>query len=145
MGQIRDPQVRQMLYELLQEAGQQGMDIPEIMESLNMNNNYNPRGLGGLTDRVSELFTGIDRRSFGLGAGASLLGLLLVPSLSKSLKPMIRKVMEEAMDVTDRAQGVFAKAKEEFEDIVAEANFNKMKESLGSQAAPPDDNKPPTK
>ncbi|MDO7786235.1 hypothetical protein [Desulforamulus aquiferis] len=132
MGQVRDPQVRMMLNELLQEAWQQGMDVPELMQSLNMNNQ--PGYTGALLDRITGPFRGIDRKSFGWGAGAALLGLLLLPSLGKSMRPLARKAMEEAIDIAERAQGVFSHAKEEFEDIVAEASFNKIKDSVANQA-----------
>lgn len=142
LNQVRDPQVRQLLCELLQEASQQGMDIPDLMQSLNTNNT--PGYGASILDRITGPFKGIDRRSFGWGAGAAVLGLLLLPSLGKSLRPLARRAMEEAMDITERAQSVFAQAKEEFEDIVAEANFNKIKESMTTQAGMTD-KEPPTK
>lgn len=139
MAQVRDPQVRIMLQEILSEAWQKGMDIPDIMQSLS-GNNIQPSGNmqypgGSLSDRLGGFFRGFDRRSFGWGAGVGLLGLLFIPSLTKALRPMVRKAMEEAMDVSQRAQGVVSRAKEEFEDIVAEASFNKMKESLEEDIA----------
>lgn len=142
LNQVRDPQVRQLLCELLQEASQQGMDIPDLMQSLNTNNT--PGYGASILDRITGPFKGIDRRSFGWGAGAAVLGLLLLPSLGKSLRPLARRAMEEAMDITERAQSVFAQAKEEFEDIVAEANFNKIKESITTQAGMTD-KEPPAK
>lgn len=116
LGQIRDPQVRQLLYDLLQEAGQQGMDVQEVMQSLNRN--YSPSGNVPLASRLTGWLNNVDRRSFGWGAGAALLGILFMPSLNKTLRPLTRKAMEEAMEITERAQGVFSRAKEEFEDIV---------------------------
>ena len=150
MAQVRDPQVRLMLQEILQEAWQMGMDTPELMQSISNTNNMNPynnmpRQGASVSDRVSGFFRGLDRRSFGLGAGAGLLGLLFFPSLTKSFRPMVRKAMEEAMDVSQRAQGVFARAKEEFDDIVAEAGFNKMKESVEKQMDGAEENEPPSK
>ncbi|GAB6158159.1 hypothetical protein JCM39194_13590 [Desulfotomaculum varum] len=141
LSQVSDPQVRRLLADLLQEADRQGMDINELMQSLNM---QNPGWGTALLDRVTGPFRGIDRRSFGWGAGAALLGLLLLPTLGKSLRPLARKAMEEAMDITERAQSVFAQAKEEFEDIVAEANFNKIKESMVIQSGM-NDKEPPAK
>lgn len=149
MAQVRDPQVRAMLQEILSEAWQKGMDIPDIMQSLSGNNMQTAGNMqypgGSLSDRLGGFFRGFDRRSFGWGAGVGLLGLLLVPSLTKALRPMVRKAMEEAMDVSQRAQGVIYRAKEEFEDIVAEASFNKMKESLEEDVAGADEKTPPQK
>lgn len=143
LNQVRDPQVRMMLYEVMQEAWRRGMDVPEIMQSLNMDGAQ--PGLGGsLVDRILGSFR-LDRRSFGWGIGTGLLGMFLLPSLSKAMRPLARKAMEEAMEVGERAQGVFARAKEEFEDIVAEANFNKIKDTIVNQTNMPEDKDRPPK
>lgn len=122
--QVADPQVRRMLCDLLREAWEQGLDIPDLIQSINTND---PGYAGPLWDRIAGPLKNIDRRSFGWGIGAALLGLALLPSLGKSLRPLARKAVEEAMEIYDNTQGVFERAKEEFEDIVAEAGFNKMK------------------
>lgn len=143
LNQVRDPQVRMMLYEIMQEAWRRGMDVPEIMQSLSMDGAQPGMG-GSLVDRVLGSFR-LDRRSFGWGIGTGLLGLFLLPSLSKAMRPLARKAMEEAMEVSERAQGVFARAKEEFEDIVAEANFNKIKDTIVNQANMPEEKERPPK
>ncbi|OPX84108.1 MAG: hypothetical protein A4E53_03883 [Pelotomaculum sp. PtaB.Bin104] len=134
MGQVRDPQIRQMLNDLLHEAQEQGMGVQELLDSLAMNNGS--RGfMGPFWNRATSPLRDIDRRSFGWGAGAALLGLLLLPSVAKSVRPLICKAMEEAMEMNERVQGVFAQAKEELEDIVAEANFNKLTASMNGPLA----------
>lgn len=134
LGKVRDPQIRQMLYDLLHEAREQGMGVQDLLESLNMNNS-GPGYIRPLWNRVTGPLRGINRRSFGWGLGAALVGLFLLPSISKSVRPLIRRTMEEAMEINERVHGVFAHAKEELEDIVAEANFNKITASLKNPAA----------
>lgn len=135
IGQVSDPQVRQMVYELLQESRQQGISVQELLDSLNMNNYGSQMGFGSsLMDTIAGPFRNIDRRSFSYGVGAALLGLTVLPTLGKSLRPLASKTMEEFMGVFDNAQGMFSQAREELEDIVAEANFNKMKNSMGNDA-----------
>ncbi|OPY56000.1 MAG: hypothetical protein A4E55_02321 [Pelotomaculum sp. PtaU1.Bin035] len=151
LGQVRDPQIRQTLYDLLYEAREQGMGIQELLQSLNMNDG-DPGYIRPLWNRVTSPFRGINRRSFGWGLSAALVGLLLLPSISKSVRPLIRRTMEEAMDINERVQSVFAQAKEELEDIVAEASFSKLTASLKEDPAanggmaekdvPPQDNGP---
>lgn len=126
VGQVSDPQVRQVLVELLQEARQQGVSVPDLIQSLN---NNNPGLAGTLVNSVTGPFKGIERRSFGWGIAAGLLGLMLLPSLTKSVRSLTEKAMGGTMGLTERAQGMFEMAKEEFEDIVAEAKFNKMKDT----------------
>ncbi len=136
-GQTPDPRLRQMVYELLQETRQQGMGVPDLVQSLQAGNGA--EGYGGFFNRLTAPVKTIDRRSFGWGVGASLLGLLFLPSLGKSMRGLARKAVEETIEVTDRAQGFFTQAKEEFEDIVSEANFNRLKDSVSrmTQEKPP--------
>ena len=134
-GQASDPRLRQMLYELLQEARQQGMGMPNLMQSLQEGNRS--ERYGSFFNQLAAPVKTIDRRSFGWGVGASLLGLLFLPSLGKSMRGLARKAVEETMEVTDRAQGFFTQAKEEFEDIVSEANFNRLKDSVSRMTQKP--------
>lgn len=127
-GHVQDPQVRRLVYELLEETAQQGMDIPDLMQSVNIR--HSPTLGNSLLDRIVGPIKGIDRNSFLWGAGAALLGVALLPAISKTLRPFARKAVEEVMEITERTQGMFAQVKEEFEDIVAEASFNKLKNSV---------------
>lgn len=111
IGQVRDPLVRQALVELLQEARQQGAGVPDLIQSLNTANQV---GAGSMVDRLTAPLKGIDRRSFGWGIGAALLGLTLLPSLTKSLRSFTG-------GDDGRSQNIFDMAREEFEGIVAEA------------------------
>jgi len=128
LGQVRDPQIRQTLYDLLHEAREQGMGVQDLLQSLGTNNGGSGH-VKPFRNRLTNPLRGIDRRSFGWGAGAALIGLLFLPSVSKSVRPLICKAMEEAMEINERVHGVFSQAKEEFEDIVAEVNFNKVTSS----------------
>ena len=126
--QTQDPQVRQLVYELLQETNQQGMAMPELMQSVGTQ--QNPGVGSSLLDRIIGPLGGVDRQSFLWGAGAALVGVALLPVMSKTLRPFARRAVEEVLEITERTQGMFEQVKEEFEDIVAEASFNKMKNSM---------------
>ena len=141
IGQVSDPQVRQVLGELLQEARQQGVGVPELIESLNTNN---PGFTNNLVNSVTGPFRGIDRRSFGWGIAAGLLGLMVLPAVAKSVRSLTEKAMDGSMDLSEKAQGMFEMAKEEFEDIVAEAKFNNLKGKAGGDDIT-DKGQPPTK
>lgn len=142
MGQISDPEVRRLLAELLQEARTQGVGVQDLIQSLNMSN---PGVAGSLVNRVTGPLKGVDRRSFGWGVGAALLGLMLLPTLAKSVRSLSEKAASGTMDLTERAQGVFEMAKEEFEDIVAEAKFNKLKDSVVDNIDVTGKGQPPSK
>lgn len=126
MGRIRDPQVRQMLSELVEEARDQGLSVADLSRSMSYMDRK-PSWLGRLGLR------NIDRRSFFWGAGAALLASAVLPTLSGTLKPLASKAVEGMMDLSEKAQGIIGQAKEEIEDIVAEAKFNKFRDSIDAE------------
>lgn len=127
VGRTRDPLVRELLTELLDEAHEQGTTVGHLAGLYNG---------GGLKDRLTSFLGG------GTGAMAWLLPALLLflatPKGREGLRPLAKKVVEGAMDVSDKFNEIFTTAKEEVEDIVAEVNFEKIKNALTvSEDTPP--------
>ncbi len=58
----------------------------------------------------------------------SLLAALLIPAARGSLRNVGIKVMESSMDFADQTRSAFGKAREGFEDMIAEANFNSLQD-----------------
>lgn len=65
---------------------------------------------------------------YGLGM-AALLGILL-PSNGHKIQSMVFNTAHEGMSLLERARSMVAKVKEEFEDIIAEANFKQQQENF---------------
>lgn len=126
-GRTRDPLVREMLLDLLEDANEQGLTVNELAGYFNG---------GGLRGRLLP--------GGGQGMMSWLLPLLLVlvavPSARQGLKPLAKKVVEGAMDITDKINELITSAKEEVEDIVAEAAFDKMKDMPIPEKPPSSDN-----
>lgn len=78
--------------------------------------------LGGLMS--SEQLQG-----FLWGMGAATLLLMLMPSAKEKLRPLAVSAMKGAMDLTDQVKGMFAGAGEELQDLLAEVQFERMKEA----------------
>lgn len=138
IGRISDPMVRQALVELLQEARQQGAGVPELIDSLNANN---PGTLGTVVDRFTAPLKGIERRSFGWGVGAVLLGMLLLPSLAKSVRSITDQAMGGTTGFTGGSGNLFDMSKEDFDQLVAESPYNKA----GNQTETAPKGQPPAK
>jgi gas vesicle protein len=71
-------------------------------------------------------------RSFlsGLISGVALsLGaaIFLSPEARKKLKPMVVKGMKKTAEITENVRAATAKAMEDFEDIIAEAKYETIK------------------
>ena len=71
-----------------------------------------------------------EAKGFGLGVGAAVLGFLFWPVIKRSARPVTKVVVAGAMAVGDRARTAVAELKEGLEDVVAEAQFERMKESM---------------
>ena len=75
LGRVKNPRVRKMVYEILEEAGDLGLGVDDVLSSF-------PRGGGGLGDLM-----GLGRdRSLPWIIGAALLGLALYPNARENIK-----------------------------------------------------------
>jgi|GEM_PF-1318499 len=127
MGRSRDPVVRELLANLLEEAHERGITMDELARYYNG---------GGLQGRLASLLPG--GGAGGLSWALPLLLLLLaLPPVRQGLKPLTKKVVKGAMDISEKIEELFTTAKEEMEDIVAEVNFEKIKNSLSVPEDPP--------
>jgi hypothetical protein len=71
------------------------------------------------TPRVNNFFRGI---------GILTVGMLLVPSVAKAFRPLAVSAVEGAMSISDEVKNIFTDAREDVEDIFAEAKWEDAKE-----------------
>lgn len=121
--QSRSAQTRQMAQEILDEGMRRGFSTQKIQQMLS---EQQSRGTMGY--RVKSLINSPQGRSFMWGVGATLAGLVLIPTSASRVRPLARKAVEGAMVLSDQVQD--AMAREEIEDIVAEARFENFKRSM---------------
>lgn len=62
-------------------------------------------------------------RGFGLGLGVALLGYVLWPALKLTMRPAARGLVKGALITAHRTGRVIAEAREELEDLFAEARY----------------------
>jgi hypothetical protein len=62
--------------------------------------------------------------------GAAVLGAVMIPSVRESIRPTLVKVMQSFMELSEQAQGLFSGVREDFEDLMSEAQFERFKESI---------------
>jgi len=71
------------------------------------------------------------------GVGIATVGLILAPTVAKTLRPILVKAVQGAMTASEELKSVFVDAKEEFEDIFAEAKW----EGNNQESGKPNENK----
>ena len=122
LGRMRNPETRRLVRELLEEARRKGMTTADLVQSMAGSRRT-------VRERLSALLFDPHNR-FPLGVGAALLGLLLIPSARESVRPLARKAIEGVMNLSEKTQTVIAKAQEDLSDIVAEAQFSRIANSV---------------
>lgn len=61
--------------------------------------------------------------NFFRGIGIATVGLILAPSVAKTLRPIVVKAVQGAMSTSEEFRNIFADTKEDIEDIFAEAKW----------------------
>ncbi len=71
--------------------------------------------------------------SIAMGVGIGLLATILLPVLKKQIRPATGAVATGATALTQGVRKWYEVTKEEIQDIVAEAQFERMKRSLDQE------------
>lgn len=61
--------------------------------------------------------------NFFRGVGIATVGLILAPSVARTLRPIVVKAVQGVMNTSDEFRNIFADAKEDIEDIFAESKW----------------------
>jgi len=62
--------------------------------------------------------------------GATVLGAVMIPSVRESIRPALVKALQSIMELSEQAQGLFSGAREDLEDLMSEAQFERFKSSI---------------
>jgi len=130
LANISDPYARKALSKMIQEERSQLMNLAELIEMVEQS----PES-GSFTRarrQMSHRLKSPSNKNFVYGIGVAVLGALLFPTLKESLHPIAMKAMQGVRDLSEQAQGVLSGVREDIEDLVAEAEFEKLKSSIDS-------------
>ncbi len=62
--------------------------------------------------------------------GAAVLGAVMIPGVRESIRPALVKALQSVMELSEQAQGLFSGVREDFEDLMSEAQFERFKNSI---------------
>jgi len=116
----RYPEVREVLEELLEESQERGITAGELADLITRRKGISFLERLNATPSTQKILLTV----------LILLALLAVPSVREKVRPLLKKTIGEAMELSERLKSIFAQFGESLEDIVAEAQFNRLKESL---------------
>ncbi|MDF2929779.1 hypothetical protein [Anaerospora sp.] len=73
--------------------------------------------------------------------GLAVVGAVLLPSVREKLRPLAVKAVQGVIGLTEHTQGLFSGVREDIEDLVSEAQFERFKDSIEDEL---DDELPPS-
>lgn len=85
-------------------------------------------------DFMREMVGQPQSRGFMWGVGTAVAAYFLWPAVREVVRPATRGVIRGAMVAGDRFRYAMSNAREGIEDVVAEAQFERMREAVGAQA-----------
>ena len=125
LANISDPRIREAINTIIEEARQEAVPLDQIISRLNANERFRT----GMSQRLSSWLGSGAGRGFISGVGVSLAAILLFPAARSGIRSAGIKMMQGTMDLAGQTRSAFGRAKEGFEDMIAEANFNNLRES----------------
>jgi len=133
LASVSDPYARKALQQMIQDERKQLLNLAELIEMVEQSPESGPivRARRQMYHRLKSPNT----KSFAYGIGVALLGALLFPTLKESLHPVALKAMQGVKDLSEQARGLLGSVREDMEDLVAEAEFERLKNSIDSVVA----------
>jgi glutamate racemase len=133
LASISDPYAHKALQQMIQEERSQLLNLADLIEMVEQGAES-----GSFTkarQRMSHRLKSPSNKNFAYGVGVALLGALLFPTLKESLHPVAMKAVQGVKDLSEQAKGLLSSVKEDMEDMVAEAEFEKLKNSIDNAVA----------
>jgi hypothetical protein len=127
---VQDPYARTVLQRMIQEEKNQLTSLADLIDMVQQGPDMSP--LARTRAKMGHQMRSSSGRNIALGVGLAVLGMMLYPAVKEKVRPMVAKAMESVMGLADEAQNVFATMKEDLEDIVSEAQFERFKQMPGS-------------
>lgn len=141
LSTITDPYTRKALLQLIHKERKELLQLAELTDMLEQNPEANcfTRSRRRLRHEVKAR-TGHDL-TFWLGL--AVVGAVLLPSVREKLRPIAVKAVQGVMGLTEQTQGLFSGVREDIEDLVSEAQFERFKNSIDDSLSL-DDELPPS-
>lgn len=131
LAAVNDPYARKVLENMIQEERSQLLYLAELTELMEEGSDMGR--IGRMRRQLTHRLRTGGGKNLAYGLGAVLAGALLLPAMRDTLRPLGVKVAEGIMDLSERAQALVAGVREDMEDMVSEAQFEKFKQSIDAE------------
>jgi hypothetical protein len=132
LSSVSDPYARKAIQQMIRNERRDLVNLADLTDLAEQSPTMNPFSRTRRQFRHEiKMRTGQDI-TFWLGAAA--VGAVLLPSVREKLRPLAVKAVQGVLGLTEQAQGVFSGVREDIEDLVSEAQFERFKTSLDPAA-----------
>lgn len=130
---VTDPFARKTLQRMIRQERQELLNLAELTDLVEASPDMGDiaRTRRRLSHRL-KMSTGQDAKFW---LGALVVGTLLLPSVREKFRPLAVKTAQGIMELSEQVQGLFSGVKEDIEDLVSEAQFEKLRQSIDDAIA----------
>ncbi|WP_312337867.1 hypothetical protein [Anaerospora hongkongensis] len=139
LSSIADPYTRKALQQLIHKERKELLHLAELTEMLEQSPETNT--FARSRRRIRHEVKARTGHELTFWLGLAVVGAVLLPSVREKLRPLAVKAVQGVMGFTEHTQGLFSGVREDIEDLVSEAQFERFKNSIEDEL---DDELPPS-
>lgn len=128
LNTVTDPYARKALLQMIRKERKELLELAELTDLVEKGPEMN-----GLLRRKHCFNHEVKMRTghnVTFWIGAAVVAAALMPSVREKLRPLAVKAVQGVIGLTEQAQGIFYGVREDIEDLVSEAQFERFKDSL---------------
>jgi len=135
LAKITDPYARKSLQQMIRKERAELLNLAELTDLVEQGPEMN--SLTRTKRRINHEVKMCTGQDVTFWLGAAVVGAILLPSVREKLRPLAVKAVQGVLGLTDQAQGIFSGMREDIEDLVSEAQFERFRDSLDTEEAGP--------
>lgn len=128
LASVTDPYARKTLQYMIRQERQELLRLSELIDLVETSPDMGR--IAQARRRFSHRVKTTTGKDAGFWLGAAVVGAMLLPGVREQIRPLAVKTVQGVMDLSDQVKGLFSGVREDLEDLVSEAQFEKLRQSI---------------
>lgn len=128
LAAVNDPYARKTLERMIRQERRELTALAELAEL--MESSPQMGSVGRFRRRLGHQIKTATGRDAYFWLGALAVGAVLLPSVRERLRPLAVRTVQGVMDISEQVKGLLSGVQEDIEDLVSEAEFERLKNSI---------------
>lgn len=133
LAMVTDPYARKSIQNMIRKERRELVNLADLTELVEQGPEMN--ALTRTRRRLNHQVAANTGKDLTFWLGAAVVGAVLLPSVREKLRPLAVKAVQGVMGLSEQAQGLFSGVREDIEDLVSEAQFEKLRDSIDGAIA----------